>query len=364
MNKLKNISGKIVIGNKIKSGTIFFDEVIKKIIFNKKKSYKNFIIPGFIDLHCHGGAGYDSMGGLNSIIKMSNYHLLKGTTTIYPTTVTAKTDDTLKALMGLNDYIKKNIKLTNIDGVHLEGPFINPKKMGAQPPFAQLPNNNFVNKMIKEAPVKIMTLAPEINKGIDLIKFLNKKGIKAQIGHSLADFKTCKIAIKNGVGSFTHLFNAMTGFDHRNPGVGAAAFSNGTFAEIICDLVHVNKEMIKLAAKNIKKIYAVTDSISASGMPDGKYNLGTYKVLKKNNIVKLNDDTLGGSIITMNKVFINLINIGFSIQEAVKMTSTNASEYMSYQDIGCIAKNNKANLLNLDSKFNLKEIFLKGNQIK
>ena len=155
----------------------------------------------------------------------------------------------------------------------------------------------------------------------------------------------------------------MSGLDHRNPGVAVAAFKNGMFAEIICDLVHVNKEMIKLASKNIKYIYAVTDCISGSGMPDGEYDLGTYKVVKKNNIVKLDDNTLGGSIATMDIIFANLINIGFSLQEAVKMTSTNASNYMGYKDIGSIAIDNKANLLNLDSKFSLKEVFLNGNNI-
>ena len=364
MSKLKKLSGNIVLGDEIIPGTIFFEEVINKIIFEKNISYKNYIVPGFVDLHVHGGKGHDSMEGLNSITKMSDYHLSHGTTTIYPTTVAASFDDTLKALKGLGNYIKDNNKTTNIDGVHLEGPFINPKKMGAQPPFAQLPNNDFIEKLMEEVPVKIMTLSPEIHEGIDLVNFLIKNKIKPQIGHSLANFNTCKIAIKNGVESFTHLYNAMSGFDHRNPGVVAAAFSKATFAEIICDLVHVNKEMIKLAANNIKKIYSISDCISGSGMPDGEYKLGTYKVVKKNGVVKLNNNTLGGSIVTMDKTFINLINIGFSIQDSVKMTSTNACEYMGYNDIGYLDKDNKANLLNLDEKFNLKEVFLKGNKVR
>ena len=110
MSKSKSISGKIVIGNEIKSGTIFFKEIINKIIFDEKNSYENYIIPGFIDLHCHGGIGYDSMEGLDSIIKMSNYHLLHGTTTIYPTTVTAKTD---KQFL-LNRY--GNLKISILKG--------------------------------------------------------------------------------------------------------------------------------------------------------------------------------------------------------------------------------------------------------
>ena len=121
-----------------------------------------------------------------------------------------------------------------------------------------------------------------------------------------------KIAIKKGIKSFTHLYNAMSGFQHRKPGVVAAAFSKAKYAEIICDLIHVSKEMIKLAFKNIDKLYSITDSISASGMPDGKYKVGTYEVYKKNGVVKLDEDTLGGSIVTMDKAFKNIVEIGFS----------------------------------------------------
>ena len=152
-------------------------------------------------------------------------------------------------------------------------------------------------------------------------------------------------------------------FNIESQGVAAAAFSKAKYAEIICDLIHVNTEMIKLAFKNIDNLYSVTDSISASGMPDGKYKIGTYEVYKKNGVVKLDEDTLGGSIVTMDKAFKNLIEIGFSIQEAVKMTSTNAARYLDRKDIGNISKNAKANLLILDSKLNLIEIYLNGNLI-
>ena len=363
MNNVQEISGKIVCDEEIISGTIIFEDIIKDLKSAKDKNYTNYIIPGFIDLHCHGGNGYDSMEGLQSIKKISEYHLSHGTTTLYPTTVTAKLEDTLRALKGLNNYLNLNKEISNIDGIHLEGPFINPNKMGAQPPFAQLPSYSFIKTLIKEAPIKIMTLAPEIKGGLELIDFLIKNDIKPQIGHSLADYNCCILAIEKGVKSFTHLYNAMSGFQHRNPGVVAAAFSKAKYAEIICDLIHVNKEMIKIAFKNIDRLYSITDSISASGMPDGKYKVGTYEVYKKNGVVKLNEDTLGGSIVTMDKAFNNLIEVGFSIQEAVKMTSTNAARYLDRKDIGHISKEAKANLLVLDSKLNLVEIYLNGNII-
>jgi len=363
MIKKNSVSGRIVCEEGIIPGTIIFESIIKELKFEKNKNYEKYIVPGFIDLHCHGGKGYDTMEGIESIIKISDYHLSHGTTTLYPTTVTAKLDVTLKALKGLNNYLHNNKESSNIEGIHLEGPFINPNKMGAQPPFAQLPNYDFIKILKKEAPIKIMTIAPELKGGLELIDFLVDNKIKPQIGHSLADYNCCIMALNKGVESFTHLYNAMSGFDHRNPGVGATALSKAKYAEIICDLIHVNEHMIKLAYKNINKLYSVTDSISAAGMPDGKYKIGSYEVYKKDDIVKLNENTLGGSITTMDKSFKNLINIGFSIQDAVKMTSTNVSEYLNRKDIGNISKGAKANLLILNSNFELIEVYLNGKKI-
>lgn len=363
MSKNLSLSGKIIFEDNLLSGSVYFEDTINEIKIENDKNYDNYIIPGFVDLHCHGGKGCDSMEGLESINNMSLYHLLHGTTTLYPTTVTAEFKNTFKALKGLNKYLKINKNISNIEGIHLEGPFINPDKLGAQPPFAQLPNKDFVKKLVEEAPIKIITLAPELKNGIELIKFLVKNNIKPQIGHSLADYKCCMLAIKNGVKSITHLYNAMTKFNHRKPGVIEAALNELKFTEIICDLIHVDKEMIKLASKNIDKLYTITDSISASGMPDGEYKIGTQKIYKNNGVAKLDENTLGGSVITMDKTFKNLIDIGFSIQESVKMTSTNAADYLGKKDIGRISKGLKANLILLDNKFNLVEIYLNGKKI-
>ena len=363
MSKNLSLSGKIIFEDNLLSGSIYFEETINEIKIENNKNYDNYIIPGFVDLHCHGGKGYDCMEGLESIKNMSNYHLVHGTTTLYPTTVTAVFENTFNALKGLNKYLNINKNITNIEGIHLEGPFINPDKLGAQPPFAQLPSQNFVKKLMQEAPIKIMTLAPELKNGIELIKFLVKNNIKPQIGHSLADYKCCILAIQNGVKSITHLYNAMTKFNHKKPGVIEAALNESKFSEIICDLIHVDKQMIRLASKNIEKLYSITDSISASGMPDGEYKIGTQIINKKDGVAKLDKNTLGGSIITMDKTFKNLIDIGFSIQESVKMTSTNAADYLGKKDIGKIIKGSKANLVLLDNEFNLIGVYLNGNKV-
>ena len=357
---MERISGKIIINDKIISGNLLFNNKVIEIIDDKTLNNENFILPGFIDLHCHGGNGFDTMEGLESIVELSKYHLENGTTTFFPTTVTASYNDTFKALNGLNDYINRNKFQINIEGIHLEGPFINPKKLGAQPPFTQIPNLDFIKNLLKQAPIKIMTLAPEIDGGLDLIERLIELDIKPQIGHTLASTDICNLSINKGVESFTHLYNAMSGFDHREPGAVASAFANLNYSEIICDLIHVHPYMIKLAYKNIKDLYVITDCISASGMKDGEYNLGVNRVFKKGNIVKLNNNTLGGSVLTMQQAFKNLLKIGFSIIEAVQMTSTNAAKYLNRKDIGNLNVGSYANILVLDKNFNILKVFLNG----
>ena len=140
--------------------------------------------------------------------------------------------------------------------------------------------------------------------------------------------------------SFTHLYNAMSGNDHRNPGVLSAALAYGTYAEIICDKLHVSSEAIKIAKKSIKKLYAVTDSVSVNGLQDGEYKLFNNDIVKKGNTIKLkNNNTLAGSVVTMYDIFINLIELGYNLNEAVEMTSSNAADFLNLDNVGHIKEN-------------------------
>ena len=360
MNK---ISGKIINHDGSYTGTIEFGNKIESIKKDKLSDFENIIIPGFIDLHCHGGNGFDTMAGLSSIIEMSKYHLKHGTTTLLPTTLTATLNDTIKAIEGLNDFIDQNNNLTNILGVHLEGPFINPNKLGAQPPHAQLPNIDFIKKIKDKVKIKVITLAPELA-GVDAcIDYLIENNIRVHIGHSLADYNCCiKIMNKNKVG-FTHLYNAMSGDDHRNPGVVTAALRHAEFAEIICDLYHVDQENIHLAHKCIPKLYAISDAISASGMPDGDYDFANTKITKKNGQALINSTVLAGSVINMHDTFKNLVKINFSLEKAVAMTSFHAAQYLSEDNKGRIDKGFCSNLIVLDKQLNIREVYLYGNLI-
>ena len=357
---MSSISGKIINHDTSFFGEIYFNNEIEKITKDIKVG-DNIIIPGYVDLHCHGGNGFDTMDGSESIKKMASYHLNKGTTTLLATTWTNTLEYTYKALIGFNNLINND---SNLIGVHLEGPFINPNKLGAQPNFTQNPNKDFIEKLIKEAPIKLITLAPELEGSEEFIEYSEENKIKVQFGHSLADCKCCVNIMKKYNIGFTHLYNAMSGNDHRNPGVLTAALLHGDYAEIICDLYHVNSENIKLANKCIPGLYAVSDSISASGMPDGEYNFSNLTITKKNNQAWINKNILAGSVINMHDTFKNLLKIDFSIEKAVSMTSYNAAQFISKQDIGKIEKDYLANLVVLDKKYNILDIYLNGKLIK
>jgi len=361
MTDQNKVSGKIVNYNSSYIGDVYFSEKINELKIKDSDDYNNIIIPGFIDLHCHGGHGFDVMEGSQSIIEMSKYHLRHGTTSIMPTTWTNTLENTISALKGFNEIKSDN---QNILGIHLEGPFINPDKLGAQPNLTEKPSLDFIKKILKIADVKIITLAPEIDGMQEFINDLVELNIKVQFGHTLADFSCCDKIMKDYEVGFTHLYNAMSGNDHRSPGVLSAALSNGNFAEIICDNIHVSKQAIKIAHKCISGLYAITDSISASGLNDGEYIFANNNIKKENNSVKIKSDgTLAGSIITMDQTFKNLISMDFSLEEAVALTSYNASKYLNLNNIGIIQKNFLSNFLILDKEFNLKEVYIRGKKI-
>jgi len=360
---VKKISGKIINYDSSYTGTIEFSDKIESVSKNRQSDFENIIIPGFIDLHCHGGNGFDTMAGLSSIKEISKYHLKCGTTTLLPTTLTASLDDTINAIEGMDNFINNNINKTNILGVHLEGPFINPNKLGAQPPFTQLPNIDFIKKIKEKAKIKVITLAPELEGSESVIDYSIKNNIKVQIGHSLADYNCCmKIMNKNNIG-FTHLYNAMSGDHHRKPGVVTAALRKAEYAEIICDLHHVDKENIFLADKCIPKLYAITDAISATGMPDGYYDFSNVKIKKKNGRAVINSKVLAGSVINMHDTFKNLVKINFSLEKAVTMTSFNAAQYLGEKTKGMIDKGYESNLIVLDKELNIRNVYLNGNLI-
>ena len=360
---MQTLSGKIINHDNSFNGNIVFDKKIISLEKTQKETSNKIIIPGFIDLHCHGGNGHDTMQGLNSIIKMSQYHLSNGTTTLMPTTITSYQTELLNSLDGFDDYLNNNKFLTNISGIHLEGPFINSKKLGAQPSKTISPSIEFIKKIQKIVKIKIMTLAPELYGSEKVIDYLFKNKIKVQFGHSIADYACCYKHMKSRKVGFTHLFNAMSGADSRKPGLVTAALKHANFSEIICDLIHVDEANIKLANKCIENLYSISDSICATGLDDGFYKFAGHNIEKKQGKALIDNKILAGSVINMHDSFKNLLKINFSFEEAVAMTSYNASKYIEEKNIGKIDIGYFSNILVLDNNLDIKEIYLYGNLV-
>ena len=367
-------------------GTVQFDHSVRSVDGHKTNPDDDngdvFIIPGFIDLHVHGGGGCDVMDGQNATQVMMDYHATQGTVAMTPTTMTAPVADIEKALAGvravMDNASPQSTKSVSpeILGVHLEGPFISPDKLGAQPAHAIEANVETFKHWHSICPIAVMTVAPEINGARELAKYAHENhGTRVQIGHTTADYHCCKSALSgdNGDGNHnkggtfsgaTHLYNAMSGLTHRDSGAVAGILSHADYAEIILDKYHVDRGAVNTARRAIPYLYSVTDATSATGQPDGEYKLGEHTVHKKDGTVKLADGTLAGSCATMAQSFKNWLEWGDDISEAVKRTSTYPAHYMGItEQYGYVDVGSSGSLLVVNGRGDIQQVYIKGNPI-
>jgi N-acetylglucosamine-6-phosphate deacetylase len=321
----------------------------------------DYILPGFIDVHVHGGAGRDMMEGGDAPHVIAALHAKHGTTSLLATTMTAPMEDITKALEGIGNACAQRGKgEARILGVHLEGPYINPGKLGAQPPYAREATLEEVQRLGQQAPMKLITVAPEMEGHLELVRQLADAGIRVQIGHTTGSYEDGVKALEHGAAGFTHLFNAMPGLHHREPGMVGAALAHAQYAEIIPDLLHVHPGAIRVALRSIPHLFCVTDSTAAAGMPDGEYMLGRQVVHKCMGGVRLADGTLAGSTLTMDQALRNLVSIGLSIEQASKRVSTNAADYLGETQRGRLAPGCFADIVVLDRDLNIKAVYIEG----
>ena len=327
------------------------------------------ILPGFIDSHVHGGGGHDIMDGGDAAAKVAAVHARHGTTSLLATTMTAPMSDLEAAFAGLAPRCDRTgtdagAPMARILGVHLEGPYINPGKLGAQPSFARPLDVNELHRLNAMAPIRLITLAPEIAGNLEAIESLVAAGFKIQIGHSLGTYEDGVKALAKGASGFTHLFNAMTGLHHRQPGMAGAALAHAEFAEIIPDMLHVHAGAMRVALRSIPRLFCVTDSTAAAGMPDGEYRLGRHTVTKCLGGVRLPDGTLAGSTLTMDQAFRNLVNeLGLDLADASRRVSTNAADFLGLSDRGRLVPGAWADLVIFDGDLVLKDVFAEGARI-
>jgi N-acetylglucosamine-6-phosphate deacetylase len=320
-------------------------------------------LPGFVDLHVHGGGGHDTMDGGDALAKIAVQHARHGTTALLATTVTSPADELEAAVRAMAPACSERPRGgARVLGVHLEGPYINPAKLGAQPDFARSASLAEVLKLHAIAPVALVTVAPELPGHIELIVALRQRGFVVQIGHTLGSYEDGVAALAAGATGFTHLFNAMSPLHHRTPGIAGAALAHAERAEIIPDLLHVHPGAIRAALRAIPGLYCVTDSTAAAGMPDGDYRLGSHTVTKCLGGVRLADGTLAGSTLTMDEALRNLVNaLGLTLADASRRTSTFAADHLGLADRGRLAPGAWADTVLLDaSTLAVRQVIVEG----
>jgi N-acetylglucosamine-6-phosphate deacetylase len=324
-----------------------------------------FLVPGFIDLHVHGGGGHDTMAAGDAGERIAQIHARHGTTALLATTMTAPRTEIEAALRALAPLCRqRGTGGARVLGVHLEGPYINPGRLGAQPDFATTATLADVLALHALAPLKLITIAPEMPGHLELIVALRGAGFAVNIGHSAGRYEDGVAALAAGATGFTHLFNAMTGLHHREPGMAGAALAHAERAEIIPDLLHVHPGAIRVALRAIPGLYCVTDSTAAAGMPDGEYRLGRHTVTKCLGGVRLADGTLAGSTLTMDQGFRNLVGLGLTLAEAARRTATFAADHLDLHERGRLSPGAWADAVLLDHELALQSVWVEGERIE
>ncbi len=364
------LSGHILGPEGFVAGSIEFDDAarIRRITGSPvseravRESVRPIVLPGFIDLHVHGGGGRDVMEGGGAAAAVAQCHAAHGTTALLATTMTAPLTDLELAFSGLRAaFARRAPRGARVLGVHLEGPYINPGKLGAQPDFARPVSMEELARLHAIAPIRLVTLAPEVAGNLAQVKALAAAGYLVQLGHTLASYEQAVEALAQGARGFTHLFNAMAPLHHRAPGAVGAALAHARHAEIIPDLLHVHPGALRVALRSIPGLYCVTDSTAASGMPDGQYRLGRQTVTKCLGGVRLADGTLAGSTLTMDQALRNLVHeLGLGIAEASMRVSTHAADYLGLEDRGRLAPGAWADAVVLDRDLQLTDVFVEG----
>lgn len=327
-------------------------------------------IPGFIDIHTHGGYGYDFMD--KNLDGMNNYliNLAKeGVTGVVQCTITDTWDNTLAVAKWYGENKKDFTKEgTQHIGIHHEGIFMAKEKKGAhnEKLFLGLDPQKVIDLQKESANnIKIITYAAEFDKDGKFTKTMRNNGIVASMGHTNATYKEAELAFNNGANSVTHLFNAMKGISHREPSVALAALMiKDLHTEIICDGLHVSPEMVNFAYinKGYKKLICITDSLSMKGLKDGEYKSGGFAVFKEGNSIKMENGTIAGGAAQMIDCFKNIQEFTkCSIIEACHMCSTNQAELLNINDqVGSIKENKLANIVLINNNNDVVKTIIEG----
>ena len=364
---------KIVIGKSIvfdkKIVDIIDDELMDNYEYDEKIDAKgNYIFPGFIDVHIHGVGGYDVMDGtIAALEEISKTVASKGVTGFLATTMTMDKSTILQVFDTVRKAMEKGMPGGEILGIHMEGPFINKEKMGAQnPEYITNPEYTLVEDYLDI--IKIITLAPEEDDNFKFIKKLKSNSdVVLSIGHSNASYEEAMESIESGITHATHTYNAMTPLNHRAPGVVGAIMNSDITCELIADGIHVHPGAYNLLikAKGYQNVILITDSMRAGCISEGTYELGGQEVIVKKGSARLKDGRLAGSILTMDIALKNIIETtDLNLSQAANMLSLNPAKLLGLEDRkGSISIGKDADLVVIDDEFQVKKAIISGNII-
>jgi N-acetylglucosamine-6-phosphate deacetylase len=340
----------------------------------------HLIVPGFVDVHVHGVGGHDVQDGPGAIARVASLLPRYGVTACCPTTVACDVPVLLDVLAEVRSLREAPAAgAARVLPAHLESNFINQDYRGAQPmrclrvpPAATAgargaawEGDDILSAVLSAAPdVGIMTLAPELPNGLDLVRAVRAAGIIVSLGHSGADYETAMAAIAAGASQATHLFNRMTPMTHRDPGLtGAVLTSDDVAAELICDGVHVHPAVMRLAirAKSPSRIMAITDGTAGSGLPRGaRARLGGQEITVED-VARLDDGTIAGSVLTMDRAFAGLVGrAGAGLVEAARMCATTPARELGLSGHGVLAPGSVADLAVLDASLTVRQTWISG----
>jgi N-acetylglucosamine-6-phosphate deacetylase len=329
-------------------------------------------IPGFVDVHIHGAGGHDVMEGtgeaLSAIARTIAHH---GTTSFVATTVTANPDDTCRSVEGIARFIANQHETeqgrAEVLGVHYEGPFISKVRRGVHPPeWIQLPSAELLERLFHAAAgnARILTIAPELLGAAPCIDAARNAGVVVAIGHTDATYEQARAAIARGARHAVHVYNAMRPFSHRDSGViGAVLTSPEVTAELIADGVHVEEAAMRLLlqAKGAGCVILVSDGISATAMPDGKYMLGNFEVTVTDGVCRNTEGKLAGSTLTLDRALRNIVNLGVPLSDAVRMLTANPATLLGIEfKKGALRVGADADIVLLDQNLEVRSVWTRG----
>jgi len=329
-------------------------------------------IPGFLDVHIHGAGGHDVMeASAEAMAAVSKTVARHGTTSMLATTVTASPEVTIRSVEGLAKYICVQHETADaraeVLGIHFEGPFISPARRGVHPPeWIKLPSADFLEKLLQaaEGNAQILTIAPELLGAMPCIDAARKAGMVVAMGHTDATYEQARAAIAHGARHAVHVYNAMRPFSHRDSGViGAVLTSPDVSAELIADGVHVDDAAMRLLlqAKGAGGVVLISDGISATGMPDGKYMLGQFEVTVSGGVCRNSEGKLAGSTLTLDRALRNIVALGASVADAVRMLTLNPATLLGLEfKKGALRAGADADIVLLDEGLQIRTVFTRG----